>query len=125
MRTKSPSQNIPSLDNLYDVTREYVKEHQGEKGYIDTNSNLGNDLIFAIIYDYYNTDVHEVSISKVRVNENNDLEIMVDYNKDWDCVRYSDTVLFIPTIYSIAESIEEYVEDCDTDNLADTTDKVS
>jgi len=108
MRTKSPNRNIPNLDNLYNVTRNYVKEHQGVKGYIDTNDPYC-DGIFAIYFDFELDNVCEHLIVKIRVDSNNDLQVLAEGDNEWQSVKNGDVVYYINTLFSIAESIEEYV----------------
>ena len=120
----SPRQFIPCLDTLYEKTKEFVKNHQGEKGYIDTQDER-LDTITAIVYDGEYGYASENKVHGVRVNpESDDLEIcyepiMVTYkveyrdedfkSAEWETVRNGDCVNYIPTIFAIAESIEEYI----------------
>lgn len=121
--------NIPNLDPLYDEVVAYVKEHQGEKGYIDTQSDE-NDTIYCFVYQDFSGQGEERIVYGVRV-EDDDLQICYepfmrtyrvvydddvfqgrcedpDANAEWESVRWSD-VYYVPTIFSIAECIEEYV----------------
>ncbi len=45
--------NIPNLDPLYDEVCAYVKEHQGEKGYIDCQpyQKEAGDTIYCFEYN--------------------------------------------------------------------------
>ena len=43
--------NIPNLEPLYEEVAAYVREHQGEKGYIDCQPSLNGDIIYGIVYD--------------------------------------------------------------------------
>jgi len=116
---------IPNLDIMYDDVCKFVKEHQGEKGYIDTQSDE-SDTIYCIVYSDFSSQGEENIVYGVRWNdEYNDLEICFEpftrtykvvyddaafKNAEWYSVRCSD-VYYIPTIFDIAECIEEYVED--------------
>ena len=124
---------IPNLDTMYEDVVAFVKAHQGEKGYIDTQNN-GNDTIYAILYDYDMNAGVEQCVHGVRWNEDEqDLQIVCepimrtykvkyddksfrgkyedpDANAEWMSVKWSD-IYYIQTIFSIAESIWEYVED--------------
>ena len=128
MKEKTPRCFIPSLDELFEKTKAYVKEHQGEKGYIDCQyDNL--DTIYTVVYDGEYGYATENRVYGVRYNkETDDLElcyepVMATYkvvyadedfkNAEWCSVRFDDCIYFIPTIFSIAESIEEYVNFAD------------
>lgn len=123
--------HIPNLDEMYEDVYNFVKAHQGEKGYIDTQSDK-NDTIYCFVYEDFSGQGEERIVYGVRVKDG-DLEICyepfmrtyrVEYNDevfkgecedaeanaDWQSVRFSD-VYYIPTLFSIAESIWEYVED--------------
>lgn len=123
---------IPNLDTMYEDVCEFVKAHQGEKGYIDTQSDE-NDTIYCFVYEDYSGQGEERIVYGVRWNEEDgDLEICYepfmrtyrvvydddvfrgkcedkDANAEWVSVKWSD-IYYIPTIFSIAESIWEYVE---------------
>ena len=121
---------VPNLDNLYEDVVNFVKKYQGERGYIDTQ-NDENDTIFCFVYEDFSGQGEERIVYGVRVKDD-DLEICYepfmrtyrvvyndevfkgecedkDANADWQSVRWSD-VYFVPTLFSIAESIWEYVE---------------
>jgi hypothetical protein len=115
--------NIPNLDSLYDEVVAYVKEHQGEKGYIDCQPSLNEDIIYGIVYDDFVGSGLEKYVYAVRVVDN-DLECLLeditgtwrtvytdeDYKNEedkWYSVRWSD-VYYVPTLFNIAECIEEY-----------------
>jgi hypothetical protein len=121
--------NIPNLDPLYEEVVAYVKEHQGEKGYIDCQPFMeeSGDTIYAIMYDDDEWRGVEYYVYGVRVVDD-DLEVLLEpimnsyrvtyapddfTNKDaedkWFSVRWSD-VYYIPTLFNIAECIEEYGE---------------
>ena len=128
--------NIPNLDDLYEEVATYVREHQGEKGYIDCQpyQKEPGDIIYTFEYNEFSGWGEERMVYGVRWNEEErDLEICFepyvrsyrlvydekafkgeyegeyeDANAKWYSVRWSDIVYFIPTIFSIAECIEEY-----------------
>lgn len=113
---------IPDLTPMYERVKEFVKEHQGEKGYILTD-NEENDTIWTFVYNDMMNSVSEFEVKAVRV-KNNMLQILYDdsYTKykeddisdsdeyDWsNDIQYDDCVYYIQTIFSLAESIQEYV----------------
>ena len=124
--------NIPDLTPMYKAVTAFVKEKQGEKEFIDTQ-NERYDTIWA--YEYLNeslTEVVEMEVKAVRVNpKSGNLEMLTDlgnvrYSEEdiretgtepgseidnyWKDVRHGDQVLFIPTIFNIAENIQEYTD---------------
>lgn len=119
---------VPDLTPMYEAVRDYVKEHQGEKGFILTD-NPENDTIWAICYDEAMNSACEPEVKAVRVNKYGVLQAVIDnssvlYDEDrvakipeetqdvcgfWLDVQYDDYLYFIPTIFNIAENIEEYV----------------
>ena len=120
--------NIPNLDPLYEEVVAYVREHQGEKGYIDCQpyQEETGDIIYGIMYDDEEWRGVEYYVYAVRVL-NDDLEVLLepimrsykvtyapedftseDNEERWYSVRWSD-VYYIPTLFNIAECIEEYV----------------
>ena len=121
--------NIPNLDPLYEEVVAYVKEHQGEKGYIDCQPSLNGDIIYGFIYDDFSAQGEERMVYGVRVVDD-DLEICFEQymrtyqvvyddatfkgeneegGAEWMSVKWSD-VYYIPTLFNIAECIEEYGE---------------
>lgn len=128
--------NIPNLDPLYDEVCAYVKEHQGEKGYIDCQpyQEEPGDTIFCFEYNELSGWGEERMVYGVRWNEKEeDLEICFEpymrtynviyddevfqgkcesepeANAKWYSVKCSD-VYYVPTLFNIAEFIEEYGE---------------
>jgi hypothetical protein len=127
---------IPNLDTMYNAVCKYVKKHQGEKGYIDVQPYQENagDTIYTYVFEDFSGTNEEQIVYGVRWNEEvKDLEICFepymrtyrlvytekgfkgeyegedkDANAEWYSVRWSDIIYFIPTIFSIAENIEEY-----------------
>ena len=117
---------MPDLEPMYQAVCEYVKENQGEKGYIDCQPSIGCDVIYAMMYDDSYGAGTEQFVYAVRFN-GNDLEALLepvtytawrvkytpedftseDAEDKWYSVKWSD-VYYVPTIFNIAEFIEEY-----------------
>lgn len=117
--------NIPNFDPLFDEVVAYVREHQGEKGYIDTQ-DPSLDTIYTFNIDEIG-DAYECKVHGVRVmdygDEGYDLEVIAEpvmrtyetvysdedfrTSEEWESVRWSE-MPYIHTLLSIAESIEEY-----------------
>ena len=121
---KHPDFKIPNLDPMYEAVVNFVKEHQGEKGYIDCQPYLGNDVIYCAEYDDWVFGAIEKYVIAVRV-KGEDLQIMrqliaygvyeyapedFTWEEDWVSVRWSD-IYYVPTLFNIAENIWEYVEE--------------
>lgn len=127
--------NIPNLEPLYDEVCEFVRTHQGEKGYIDCQPYQENpgDIIYTYEFTDFSGTYEERIVYGVRWNEEEkDLEICFEpfmrtykviyddevfqgkcesepeANAEWYSVRWSDAVLYIPTLFNLAEDIEEY-----------------
>lgn len=113
--------NIPNLTPLWEEVREFVLEHQGDKGFIDTR-NEGNDTIWCFCYDDDTRHATDVELLGIRVRSG-DVEVLPNFDdldifKDtedlneslmWHSLKSSDVVYYIPTLFNIAESIEEYI----------------
>ena len=122
---KLPQEAIPSLNTLYEITKEYIRSNQGTKGYIPTQ-NLQLDTIYG--YAFVNTDIHvvEVRVHALRVKDN-DIQIFydcdtcenktitykhedfIDDNASWVSFMNAD-MLFPQTLMNIAEFIHEFTE---------------
>lgn len=128
-KKKTLREQIPNLDKLFNKVVEFVKLNQGEKGYIDCQPSLNGDIIYCFVYDDFSSQGEERIVYGVRVKDN-DLEICFEQsmrtytvvydehsfngkyedeeaNAKWYSVRWSD-VYYIPTLFNIAECIEEY-----------------
>ena len=124
---KSIREQIPNLTPLFESVRDYVKANQGEKGYIDCQPSKKLDTIYGIMYEDFSGVGVEHYVYAVRVVDD-DLEVLLEpfmrtylvtyENEDftsednadkWYSVRWSD-VYYVPTLFNIAESIEEYVD---------------
>ena len=128
--------NIPNLDALYEEVVAYVQEHQGEKGYIDCQpyQEKPGDIIYTFEYNEDSGWGEERMVYGVRV-EDGELQICFepymrtyhlvydemafngeyegeyeDANAEWYSVRWSDVIYYVPTLFNIAECIEEYGE---------------
>ena len=122
---KKPYELVPNFDELYNATYEYIKEHQGEKGYIDTQDEAC-DNISAYVYDECMGCAVEMRVHGVRANiESEDIEIVyepimrtyrIEYSDEdfkseeaeWKTIRWGDIVYYSPTLLDIAENIHEY-----------------
>lgn len=120
--------NVPDLDPMYEAVCKFVKENQGEKGYIDCQPYQENagDIIYTYEFMDFSGTYEERMVYGVRMvntEEGEDLEICyepymrtyrtvyqdTDFKEaEWESVKWSDAVLYIPTIFNIAECIEEY-----------------
>lgn len=123
---KSPIGGIitADLDPMYNSVCKFVKAHQGEKGYIPTQ-NYSLDTIYGFIFDDGECRGVEIEIMGVRVKDG-DLEIVWEHSHpgcvitydensyeddaEWWSLRWSD-IYYVPTLFNIAEYIEEYVEE--------------
>lgn len=126
--SKKPFEFIPNLDEIYEKTCEFVRTHQGEKGYIDTQDQTC-DGIYAMVYEDEMGHGIEVEVHGVRYNnETRNLEIVYEYisrtirivygdedfrseSTEWEPIRYSEIVYYVYTLMQIAESIHEYTTD--------------
>ena len=131
---------VPDLEPMYEDVCKYVREHQGKKGYIDVQPYQENpgDIIYTYEFVDMSGQFEERMVYGVRVideGEGEDLQICFeqrmntyrliytddvfrgeckdepDANAEWYSVRWSDAVLYVPTIFNLAECIEEYGED--------------
>lgn len=115
---------IPDLSPLFEAVRDLVAFAQGEKGYIDTQDQ-DCDSIFSIEFSEDVWNGVETRVHGVRVHDG-DIEVLThgdvgrvqlvydeaDFkapDAEWMSVRLSDTVYFIPTIFNLAENLEEYI----------------
>lgn len=115
----------PDLEPMYQAVCQYVKDNQGEKGYIDCQPSLGWDVIYGMMYDDDFGGGTEQYIYAVRYKDN-DLQALLlpisrgwrtiyqpedftseEAEENWFSVKWSD-VYYVPTIFNIAEFIEEY-----------------
>ena len=130
-KKKTLRESIPNLDGLFKKVVKFVKANQGEKGYIDCqpfkaddDGTIRGDIIYGIVFDEAEDCGVEKYVYGVRVVDN-DIEILLEsvtrtyrtvyknsdfINSDeWLSLRWSE-VYYVPTLFNIAEAIEEYVE---------------
>ena len=120
----NPAFYIPDFSELYKATCEFVKQHQGTKGYIDTQPDLGKDFIYALVYvDCENLE--EVVVYGVKYDEEYDTlaiawehisnSYVIEYTeKDYESVDWFEVapycnVHYPATLINIAEVIHEYI----------------
>ena len=120
----NPAFYIPDFSELHKATCEFVKQYQGTKGYIDTQPDLGKDLIYALVYvDCENLE--EVVVYGIKYDEEyGTLAIawehisnsyVIEYTEkdyesvDWFEVEQHCNVHYPATLINIAELIHEYV----------------
>lgn len=116
---------VPDLDPMYEALKRFIKTNQqeNEKGYILTDIKE-LDSIYAIHYNYDEGEVHESHVKAIRVDEYDDIQVLIDIwnvnyddeavksakHEDWYDIRFDDFIYYVPTIFSIAENIQEYVK---------------
>ena len=120
---ETPKDYIPSFVQLCKITCDYVKENQGEKGYIDVQ-NSGCDIINIIDFDERIEREVEYYVTGVRYNEKTRrLEVMfteptpeeiVHTEEDFkDEDKWVDLLHFAKTedaLLTIARNIDQYVD---------------
>ena len=110
---------LPDWDEVYKKVVAYVKQHQGEKGYIITYDEAGHDSPWVMYYAGYDSAFWEAEVQAVRVNHNslqvlyerdadeiNDEDIPQVNDSDWEDVWGGAVVCPISTLISIAEEIQ-------------------
>lgn len=120
---------IPDLNPMLNSVLSLVTRHQNGKGYINTQ---GRARIVA--YEHINgTEIIETNVKAVRVSGTGTLEVLTDHpnipyadrsiiqacahddlatprgGRIWAEVSDENRILFVPTIFSIAERITAYV----------------
>ena len=108
---------LPNLEEIYQKVCAYVKEHQGELGYICTWEENEGGSPWAMCYTGRDCDYFETEIQAVRVKDDK-LQILLRSwesieereEVDWSNVKYDDFVVFLNTLFSIAEEIECWVD---------------
>ncbi len=133
IRLDNPTDNrynpfhIPDLTPMYEALKDFIKEHQGDKGYILTD-NDALDPIWSFVYDESEHKAVEVEVKAVQVDKHGCIKVIVDdFNTKYDDksvsmadkadtiygawldLQYDDNLFYIHTVFSIAESIQEYV----------------
>lgn len=120
---------IPNFDPLYQAVCRFISDHQGKKGYIDTQGHDGRphcDPIFSIEWNEdLNLDV-SMRVHGVRVVDG-DLQVVTEMphsgcsarivyrdedfcspDADWLSVCNGEGIQYVPTLLNIAEFIEPY-----------------
>lgn len=122
---------IPDIAPMYDAVTDFVKKHQGERGYILTDDVLSdnNDTIWCFLYDETNFEAIEAQVKAVRVDRKGNLQAMCDDSKVtyteesvtepvparenlfgvWRNVWDDDNLYRIPTLFALAQTISQYV----------------
>ena len=138
MRTKDLCKlNYRLLNQLADELKKFVKEHQGEQGFIDLrlqdeeeNENAYDNIISIAYLGAYETPL-EVVIKAIRYNAKLDvLEVLYDTycenvkvvwslddiksaendeDLEWESLNHSEFLDYTKTIFAITEFINEYV----------------
>lgn len=113
-----PHDLIPDLRPSYEALKAFVKEKQGEKGFIDAKNENGEaDDIFGFIYDYQLQCGIEKQIVGVRVSSEDNIEILFDENSNldafgedmgWEPLNGTDGY-YTETLLRLIEGIEQYV----------------
>lgn len=120
----NPAFYIPDFSELHKATCEFVKQHQGTKGYIDTQLDLGKDIIYALVYTECE-ELKEVIVYGVKYDEEYATlaiawepiasSYAVEYTeKDYESANWYEVaphcdVHYPATLINIAEVIHEYV----------------
>lgn len=122
--------NIPDLTPMYDAVRDYVKENQGKQGFILTADNECGFMYSLIWRDTFDCSNYydESAVVAVRVNDKDRIQIIFDSSvydvydpeikskvvnaseEDWFDIEYEERIYYLPTIFNLAENIEQYVE---------------
>ena len=112
-------------EGIYDLVNEVKEFVKANGGFINTsNANADCDNIYGYVVDWNTDDIHENIVYAIKVD--NDELCIATCGKTWVSIAESaddveesdwyvvgsngDMVLTAPTILSIADSIEQYVE---------------
>lgn len=103
----------------------FIRLHQGERGFINTEAHgddgITGDILYALVWDGYEYDYTEKEVKAVRA-KGNSIEVIADFHnvrwddgsiagakdEDWMDIHYDERILFIQTLFNIAENIREY-----------------
>lgn len=130
---ENPADFLPEIykkyDELYKKICDFVKEHQGEKGYIDTQGD--GDSIYTAVYE--GDELVEKKVHAVKCDEQGNLLILCDddvngyhnqvvysdediksededdANSNWWLASKGGETMWLQTLCAIAEVIEEFV----------------
>lgn len=130
METKTKAINIPDLESMYEDVRDFVKKHQGEKGYIITDSDdWKKEPMNGLIYDDIEERNIDAQVKAIRVDPDfGEVQVILDYDFDkkyddemvsnaevdegnygnWLDLKNCMNLQYVRTLFSIAENIEEY-----------------
>ena len=115
--------HIPDLTPLYEEVKAAVLKAQGDDGFLMTDDD-SCDTIWAMIFEDVDEEYREFQIKALRV-KNDTLECLCDLplvqwtvedvanadDEQWHSVSYDDYLFFLPTIFSIAENLPDYLPD--------------
>jgi len=122
---KLPYEVIPSLDILYEATKQFILAHQGEKGFISLEDNTAT-MVTCLAWlggEYGNTEfkVHGVrvkldDIQIVFENDNDPYSTAIHYSPEdfnnpdteWESIKHDDILLYTQTLINLAELIHEH-----------------
>lgn len=110
-----------SADRLHDALRDYIRE---AGGFLNTANNMGRKKnLTALVYDKGKKSYYSVPVEALRVSEEGEVEVFLGNEtsiytdkflrtdrsgEHWRPVRGSE-VLFLQTVLSIAERIDDYL----------------
>lgn len=114
---------IPNLMPMYEAVSDFVSTHQGKSGFIRTQDTRC-DTIWVMLFEDYDYSYIENEMKAIRV-KNGVLECIHDRpyidwspqaiaaasDEEWCSIMYDDEIYFLPTIFNIAENINQYVYD--------------
>lgn len=131
---ENPADFLPEIYKMYDELHNkicnFVKAHQGEKGYIDTQSHECDGIYVAV---YEGDDLVEKKVHAIKCDEDGDLLILCDddvngyhnqivysdediknqdeddCNSNWWLAGKGGDTMWAQTLFAIAEVIAEYV----------------
>lgn len=109
------------LKKLYADVVDYVKENQGEKGFILT-TGADSIYVYAILFEAYMEEIQELELKAIKVEANTLIllcdDSKIDYDEeavadaeenDWTVFSlFGDEFVNASTLLSICECIEEY-----------------
>ena len=115
--------HIPDLTPLYEEVKAAVLKAQGSDGFLVVDDNE-KDTIWTMVFENVDEEYREYQIKALRV-KNDILECIYDSphirwtvedvanadDEQWDSVEYDDYIYFVPTIFSIAENLPDYLPD--------------
>lgn len=121
---------IPDLNPMYESLKAFIQKHQKEKEFILTDDR-NHYSIWALLYSEKDGKALEAHVKAIRVNNHGTVEVMCDYYGQryddkrvikhssrtkhesiygmWLDLKWDDYLYYVPTIFNIAENIQEYV----------------